>query len=632
MKILSCLRYVLLILFILFCSTALAQSHDINVAAEGIILSKIPFNLRITVTDEHIGQTAIIRGLAEVESVNFTSPTVRLENMVLKQAGRQAISIEFGDRQMTQTLRVVPAWLALIPPLMAILLALLTREMLLSLFAGVWAGVTILTAYNPFNGFFKALDTYVVGAMANPGHAAIIIFSLLFGGVIGIFSKNGGMMGIVQAASRYARTRRSGQIATSIMGVIIFFDDYANTLLVGNTMRPFTDRLKISREKLAYIVDSTAAPVANLAFISTWSVFQMSLLDVPFANAGVTASPYITFLKSIPYGFYSIFAIWLLFWLGILRRDYGPMYRAETRAANEGKLLRDGAAPLMDDSMLQRDGFGEKASHWLNAIIPILVVIGMTIVGLYITGRRNLGDAPASLQNIIGNSDSYASLVWGAALGGFTALVLSVAQHLLTLRDTVEAWLSGVKSMALAAIVLLLAWTLGKVCEDLKTAEFITFHAQRILVPSVLPIITFLVAASISFSTGTSWGTMTILVPLIIPLALKMTSNAVDSQIFLASFGAILSGATFGDHCSPISDTTILSSMASGSDHIDHVKTQIPYALTAAFFAALFGYLPVGLGVPGFYMMIPTFILIVLFVRFVGRRIYDRSEPGSATQ
>ncbi len=633
MRALQRFKPVLLIFFVIAAiCPVLAAADQFNITTEGIILSGVPFSLQIEAGGRFAGQDFRIYGLKDgTQDGKSVDGRLEISGLRLAKAGERELRFEVSGQEFRKMLRVVPGWLALLPPLTAILLALITKEMLLSLFFGIWSGVTILYGYNPVHGFFSALDTYIVNSLANPGHASIIIFSLMFGGMIGIFSKNGGMQGIVDAASKLAKTRRSGQLATSLMGVLIFFDDYANTLLVGNTMRPFTDKLRISREKLSYIVDSTAAPVANLAFISTWSVFQMSLLDVPYANAGISVSPYITFLKSIPYGFYSIFALWLLFWLGITRRDYGGMYRAEIRAVRYNLLLNEGASPLMDDSLMENGNINKRGSHWLNAVIPIVVVILTTMIGLYVTGLRNIGEGERSFRIIIGNSDSYASLMWGAALGGVVALILSLTQKLLNLKDTVNAWLAGVRSMVLAAIVLTLAWSLGQVCEDLMTAEYIIHHAQSIISLSILPLLTFILAALISFATGTSWGTMSILVPLVIPLAIKMTNGNVDSQVFLASFAAVLSGATFGDHCSPISDTTILSSMASGSDHIDHVKTQIPYAITAALFAAIFGFFPAGLKIQGFWIVIPTLLMIVLFVRFVGKKVDVVSEEESAT-
>lgn len=602
----------------------LANEDELYIESQEAILSKIPFSLNVNLPDSFVGRTFTVDGVDEIsKSVVVTTSSFEVDNLVISTPGRYEIIAEVSDFTEKVSIRVIPRWLSILPPLVAIILALVTKEMLLSLFAGIWVGVSIICGYNPVSGLFTSLDTYLVNSLSNQSHASIVIFTLLFGGMIGILSKNGGMLGIAFAASKRAGSRRSGHIITALMGIIIFFDDYANTLLVGNTMRPFTDRLKISREKLSYIVDSTAAPVASLAFISTWSVFQMSLLEVPYANAGVAVSPYITFLKSIPYGFYSIFAIWMLFWLGIMKRDYGPMLKAEVRATKENKVLRDGASPLMDDSLLQKDEFGEKESHWLNAIIPIVVVIITTGIGLYITGNRNLGDMERNFQNIIGSSNSYASLMWAAAMGCCVAALLSICQGILSLKRVINAWLSGIRSMVLAIVILVLAWTLGQVCEDIRTAEFVIHSVEGFISPGFLPILTFVTAAVISFSTGTSWGTMAILVPLVVPLALNMTAGNVDSQIFLASFAAILSGAVFGDHCSPLSDTTILSSMASGSDHIDHVKTQAPYALSVALFAAVFGYLPSGFGVNNFVTMIPTLFLMILFIRIVGKK----SEP-----
>jgi len=559
--------FIIFILLTLFSQSFCNESNSVEIIFPRIILKKVPVDIKFIFPDECIGkQVKVFFNDDPDRSILVDKKEIIIEEIIFNSSGKNRLNISTGSFDYTETFRVISGWFSLIAPIVAIGLALITKEMILSLFAGIWAGVTILNNFNPLKGFFNALNGYVVSALSDHGHASIIIFSLLFGGMIGILSRNGGMLGIVNSASKYAKTRKRGQIVTLLMGIVIFFDDYSNSLLVGNTMRPFTDKLKISREKLSYLVDSTAAPVANLAFISTWSIFQMSLLDVPYKNAGINSSPYITFLKSIPFGFYSIFAIWLLIWLSLYRRDFGPMFHAERRAVTTGKVLRDGASPLMDDSLISSEQLTVKPAHWIYAIIPILIVIITTIAGLYVTGVNNLMGLPATFQNIIGNSDSYSSLMWGAA-------------------------------------------------------EFIITGSQNIVRPEILPFLSFLLAAAISFSTGTSWGTMTILIPLIIPLALKMTGNDINSQIFLASFAAILSGATFGDHCSPISDTTILSSMASGADHVDHVKTQIPYALTAGSIAAILGYIPIGFGVSKMLVFFFSLILILLIVRFVGRKV-----------
>lgn len=514
---------------------------------------------------------------------------------------------------------------SLLPPLVAIALALITRQTLVSLFAGVWIGAILLTG-GVVSGLTSALDTQLVNSLSDPGHAAIVLFSLGFGGIIGVISANGGMQGIVDVAVRYTTNRRRGQLTTAMMGVLVFFDDYANTLLVGNMMRPFTDKLSISREKLSYLVDSTAAPIASLAVISTWSVFQMSLLDGPYQQFGVHENPYITFLRSIPFSFYCLLTLVFVFSTILMRREYGPMLQAEKRVMDTGAVLAPEAKPMTDSSLMNEKEISDKDSHWSNALVPILVVIGITLVGLFVTGRQNLAaGTDGSLREIIGASDSYASLMWGSYIAGFTAILMSVSRRLLSLRDAMDAWINGVRSMILAMAVLILAWSLGRVCEELHTAEYLVNVTEGILTPALFPAITFITAAAISFSTGSSWATMSILVPIIMPMAIELMEMdpnlVVESPIFIATFAAILSGATLGDHCSPISDTTILSSMASGSDHIDHVRTQLPYAVTVGAIALVTGYLIIGFGGSWWLAFGLGLSLTVIAVRSLGRSV-----------
>lgn len=527
-----------------------------------------------------------------------------------------------------------PNWLSILPPLVAIILALATRETLVSLFAGIWIGVTILKS-SVVEGFLYTLDTYLVGSLADSSHAAIILFTLGFGGMIGVISANGGMRGIVDIAVKQAKTRRQGQITTVLMGIVVFFDDYANTLLVGNMMRPLTDKLRISREKLSFLVDATAAPVASLAVISTWSIFQMSLLNGPYEQFGVLESPYITFLKSIPYSFYCLFMIVFILMNTYMRREYGPMYKAERRAIMTGAIIRPGARPMTDIAQFESDDKFGKSSHWTNAIIPILVVVSVAILGLIVTGMRALESGlEPTIRNIIGGANSYAALMWGSYSAGIIAIVIAVSKKLMSLNDAVNAWLTGAKSMVLACVILVLAWTLGKVSEDLGTAEYLVSISSNFLSPHILPAIIFLTAATISFSTGTSWATMSILVPIVMPMAMQLISGTpneiVDSPVFISTFAAILSGSVLGDHCSPISDTTILSSTASGSDHIDHVRTQLPYSVTVGIIALFFGYLFIGFGgklsislVVGIILL---FIILIVFGKPIRREMSEQAK------
>lgn len=502
--------------------------------------------------------------------------------------------------QVDITIESKPSWISIIPPLVAITLALLTRDTLVSLFIGIWVGVSLLNG-NIIRGLTGFLDTYLVDAISNRGHASILLFTLGFGGIIGVISTNGGMRGIVNAVARFAKSRRRGQLATAIMGLLIFFDDYANSLLVGNMMRPFTDKLKISREKLSYLVDSTAAPIASLAVISTWSIFQMSLLEGPYQQYGVVESPYITFLRSIPYSYYCLFTIIFIFINIYSKREYGPMLSAERRACETGEVLRPGATPLTDVSQIDEAQASKTATHWSNAMIPILLVILLTFAGLYFTGLHALTDGMSkSIRNIIGGADSYAALLWASYITGFSAIILSLAKRILTLKEAIDAWMGGMKSMVTACAVLVLAWSLGKVCADIKTAEFLVSVSAGFITPQILPAITFITAAAISFSTGTSWATMSILIPIVMPMAVQLLGGepnvVVASPVFTSTFASVLSGSVLGDHCSPLSDTTILSSTASSADHIDHVRTQLPYALTVGIIALVVGYLIIGFG------------------------------------
>ncbi len=555
-------------------------------------------------------------------------------NVTFESSGMYSISMD-GQKQMIK-IRVIPGWMSILPALFAIVLALITRQVLIALFAGVWLGATFLYGYNPFTGFLYTLSEYISKAPADPDRTSILIFTLALGGMVGVISKSGGTKGIVESISRFASNARRGQLATWLMGVLIFFDDYANTLIVGNTMRPLTDKLKISREKLSYLVDSTAAPVANIAIISTWIGYELSLINESFSNIGVDQNAYITFFKTIPVNFYPIFA--LIFGLAVayFGRDLFSMYKAEQRAAMGKGLMRKNAMPLSDMDSDELTAKENAPLRWYNALIPVCLVIMTTLAGLWYTGLLGTTLSDSELQSmgmihyistIIGNSNSFAVLMWAAFIGGFTAILLALFQRILTLNESILAWVGGVKAMIMAALILTLAWAIGTICTDIQTANYVISITEGLLSPHWLPTLTFIIAGIIAFATGTSWGTMAILAPLVIPLAHQLptldTSISITTanSIFLSSIAAILAGATFGDHCSPISDTTIMSSMASGADHIDHVRTQLPYALLVAGLSIFLGYIPTGYGMPGWLMLLIGSSVIILIVRFTGKKV-----------
>ncbi len=493
-----------------------------------------------------------------------------------------------------------------------------------------------MLSYNPITGFLKSLDGYIINTIADSGHATILLFTFGFGGLIGIVQRNGGLAGIVGIAAKFAKTRVRGQVATAAMSLFIFFDDYANSLLVGNTMRPFTDKLRISREKLSYIVDSTATPVASIGIISIWIVFAMSLLDGQLQILNIHTNAYLIFLLAIPFSYYAILAIIFVFMNATMKREFGPMYQAEKRAITTGAILRPGAKPLSDDSLLRNTMPEGIPHHWYNAVIPVAIVIFMTMLGMVITGLPDVFPENISflkkLLIIMDNTNSSQALLWGSYIATFTAIVMALSQKLLTLRTALESWFEGARTMFLAVIILILVWSLGSVCTDLHTADFIVHYTRDWISPGVLPALTFIIAALISFSTGTSYGTMFILIPLIVPLAIQLSGDT-QNVMFFATFSAIISGAIFGDHCSPISDTTILSSLASGADNVDHVQTQLPYALVVGGVAILFGFLPIGL-IPGAGYMTGILLYtlsittLYLILKFYGKELpLEPSEP-----
>ena len=532
--------------------------------------------------------------------------------------------------------RAILSWLAILPPLIAIAVALVTRQVIPALFLGIFIGAVTSYGFSlsgVWSGLLDTLNRYVLQALVpldgSTGHAAIIVFTLMIGGMVGIISRNGGMKGVVNRITGFASTPKRGQVATSILGVAIFFDDYANTLVVGNTMRPVTDRLKISREKLAYIVDSTAAPIATIALITTWIGFEVGLIGDAVSNLeGFDQAAYTIFLNSVPYSFYPILAVLFVFMVALSGRDYGPMLSAERRARHTGTLMReDASVGDVGDDMEPKEGIPERA---LNAIIPILVLVCVAIIGLFATGE---GD---NVQDIIGSADSFTSLVWASLLGVLAAALLTVGQRILSLEETVGAWYSGLKNMLFVIIILILAWALSGVTDVLHTGDYLVSILGESLAPAALPALIFVVSAATAFATGTSWGTMGILVPLTVPLTWAiLQANGLASPehyaILYAAIASVLSGAVWGDHCSPISDTTIISSIASQCDHIDHVRTQLPYALTVGGVALLIGLLPVGLGAPWWLMLLTGVLVLGGTLFMVGKKAeVEEAAPVAA--
>ncbi len=488
----------------------------------------------------------------------------------------------------------LPAWTSILPPLLAIVLALLFRHVLVALALGVWLGAFLISGFSPWASFARLLDTYIVNAIADRGHASILVFSLLLGGMLGLMTQSGGAKGLASWVSTDATSRRRGQLTTWFFGLLVFFDDYANSLLVGASMRPVTDRLRISREKLAFLVDATAAPVASLALISSWVAVEVGYIEDQFVHLGIERDAYVTFIETIPFRFYPILMLLFVAWLAFRGRDFGPMLLAERRALDQGLLTRPGSQPASDfhEESVPEDIPGRA----MNALIPVVTVVLVAAIGIYVDGRAKVLSAgmALSLRAIVGEASSSAAILWATGTGCVVALGLSVGSGALSFRKSIDAWMGGMRSMLFAAVILVLAWSLGAVCRDLNTASFLIGAVGDWITPTWIPAMVFVMAALVSFATGTSWGTMAILFPLVVPLAHQIAPGS--ETILLGTVSSILAGSVWGDHCSPISDTTVLSSMATSCDHMDHVRTQIPYALLVGGVSLVCAEVPVAAG------------------------------------
>jgi len=521
--------------------------------------------------------------------------------------------------------------LTLIPPVVAIVLAFVTRNVVLSLFAGIFSGTFMLSLeggiITAFQDGFIQLNHEVLSSLADPWNAGIVLQCLAIGGLIALVSKMGGAKAIAEALAKKATGATSAQMYAWFMGLLIFFDDYANSLTVGPIMRPVTDRMKISREKLAFIIDATAAPIAGIALISTWVAYEIGLIKDGYAGLGLDTNAYGIFVGTIPFRFYNILILIFIVATAVMLREFGPMLTAERRARTTGKVLADGAKPMIaaESTGLEPDE-GVTLRVW-NAIIPIMTLILGAFVGFYFNGRgaimggddaalvKLLTESPASftaIREAFGSSDASIVLFEAALFAGIVAMILGVTQKIFSIETAVDTWVQGVKSLVITGVILLLAWSLSSVIKQLGTATYLVSVLSDAIPPFSLPAIIFILGSLISFATGTSYGTMGILMPLAIPLAYAINP---ESGYMLMSIGAVLTGAIFGDHCSPISDTTILSSMGAACDHIDHTRTQLAYAVVVALVTVVFGYIPAGLGVP-VYIILPVAIAALLAILF----------------
>ena len=467
-----------------------------------------------------------------------------------------------------------PTLLAIVPPLLAIVLAVITRQVVQSLFIAVFVGAVMLCGGNLWEGFYSTFFDYILPGFEDTDHQRILALTTFCGGLSLLLEKNGGAQAFANAVSRGAgKTRRGAQVLTWLGGVFVWFSDSTNPVLVGPICRSFTDKVKVSREKLAYIVDSTTAAVPTLFPISAWGAYIIGLIATFYTSTGYTGNPQTDFVAGIPYQYYTIGSILMVLIIAVTGWDYGPMKKAEERARTTGKVVADGSTPMLSrelDNIKPKEGF--KSNLILHFLIPALIVIAVTI-GTYV---------------IMGSAKTLEAFVLAVV---YQAIVLLI-QKAFNIREMIQVATEGIKSVVSAMLILSLAYCINAISKTLGTSSYVISVTESWMTPVTLLALTFAVCAFMAFFTGTSWGVYAIMIPIVMPLAFNMTGGEANNLVY-ATIAAVMGGGCFGDHCSPLSDTTILSSLGAGSDHLAHTKTQLPYALTVAVITCI-GYTIIG--------------------------------------
>lgn len=513
--------------------------------------------------------------------------------------------------------------ISLLPPLVALGLAILTRKVLVSLGVGVLLGAVLLTDFSAGAtvGYLSTTvsSLFIDDGAINSWNMSIVAFLLLLGMMTALLTLSGGTRAFAEWAQTRVKSKRGAKLLAAFLGVFIFVDDYFNSLAVGSIARPVTDRFYVSRAKLAYILDSTAAPMCVLMPASSWGAYIITLIGGILASHGVTEySALSAFVQLAPMNFYAVFALAMVFVVAWFQIDVGPMKKHEIQAS-QGRGFDEGdddsrAKDLNDELEIDESSNGRVA----DLVLPIIALIFATFFFMIFTGYQVLTEDGIAF-NILGafeNTDVGLSLCYGGLIGLISALVPVIRQKI-PMADVAKTMWIGAKSMFGAILILLFAWSIGSVIGDMETGKYLSTLVQGNIDPMLLPMILFVLAGIMAFSTGTSWGTFGIMLPIAGDLA-----GATDIALMLPMLGAVLAGSVFGDHCSPISDTTILSSTGARCHHIDHVSTQLPYALSVAF-VSIIGFLILGItdSLPVAFMAATiTFILVCVFLSWLSRR------------
>ncbi|MDR2510446.1 MAG: Na+/H+ antiporter NhaC family protein [Spirochaetaceae bacterium] len=478
--------------------------------------------------------------------------------------------------------------LSVLPPVIAIALALITKEVIFSLLLGIIAGAAIFSFLSGlgFTGVFTTAIDLMVRKVGDADNAAMIVFLALLGALVALITRAGGSRAYGAWAARKIKDGRSASLVTALLGILIFIDDYFNCLTVGTVMRPVTDRHRISREKLAYLIDATAAPVCIIAPISSWAASVISYYPTETGITGMQA-----FVGAIPMNLYAILTLVMVVYLGIRKNgDFGPMRAAQDRAAETGELSSgSGALNFEELSNMEVSARGRIT----DLLVPVAFLVFFSVLSMLFYGGFWDGGGK-SVFDAFGETQAGKALALGAFSALFVAFFLFVPRKLISFKDFFSSVTAGIKSMTGAIVILTLAWTISGVCRDLlKTGVYVAGIVQDSAMPvELIPAIMFVVASALAFSTGTAWGTFGILIPITISIC-----DIIAPHLSITALSAVMAGSVLGDHCSPISDTTILSSAGAQCNHIDHVSTQIPYAVTVGA-ACFIGYIISGITAP----------------------------------
>lgn len=509
-----------------------------------------------------------------------------------------------------------PGPAALWPSVLAIGLAFVTRNIYLSLFTGAFAGAVLLNHGNPFIAFLALFQKHLLPSLADSWNISVLVFTLMMGGLVELLNAGGGMQALAHKFLGHTANRRRVGLGVFGLGLVIFIDGLANAMLVGKSMRPITDRVGMSREKLSFIVDSTSSPVAGLSLVSTWVAYELSVIQQGFANAGrPTTAAFPLLVQSLPFRFYNIFlllVVFLVIWLG---RDLGEMREAE-------RATRSGGTPAAETQKGAKSVAPPQASIW-PVVLCLIVLVAGVFAGLFFQGGGQFSDFSfQSMIDAFGKADAALVFVWVTAGTSLLAMVLNrFTSSGASKEDVVKPFFDGMNHIFLPALILVFAWMLNSVIKELGTAKYLVSLLGNSMNPAWLPAATFVLGAVISFSTGTSWGTMAVLMPLVIPVAVGLSARPGGGAIMVPTIGAVLAGAVFGDHCSPISDTTIVSAVSSDCEPMAHVRTQMPYALVGAGLAIVCGYLPAGFGISSWPLLTVGAIACWAAVRFMARPV-----------